>query len=111
MLQSNDFLPTCIQTAFTDAAIAACADGSGVIENPAACHFNPFMLVGEVTPCGTITRTDAAVMEKIWQGPVVDGRHLWYRLEPGSSTLGLAAKITSNGTTGPEAFPIPVGWL
>jgi hypothetical protein len=111
MLQSNDFLPTCIQTAFTDAAIAACADGSGVIENPAACHFNPFTLVGEVTPCGTITGTDAAVMEKIWQGPVVDGRHLWYGLEPGSSTLGLAATITSNGTTGPEAFPIPVGWL
>jgi hypothetical protein len=25
--------------------------------------------------------------------------------------LGLAATITSDGTTGPEAFPIPVGWL
>jgi hypothetical protein len=111
MLQSNDFLPTCIETAFTNAAIAACADASGVIEDPAACHFNPFALVGEVTPCGTITRTDAAVMEKIWQGPIVDGRHLWYGLEPGSSTLGLAATITSDGTTGPEAFPIPVGWL
>jgi hypothetical protein len=111
MLQSNDFLPTCIETAFTDAVIAACADASGVIENPAACHFNPFTLVGDVTPCGTITRTDAAVMEKIWEGPVVDGRHLWYGLEPGSSVLGLAATTTSDGTTGPEAFPIPVGWL
>jgi hypothetical protein len=111
MLQSNDFLPSCIETAFTNAAIAACADASGVIEDPAACHFNPFALVGEVTPCGTITRTDAAVMEKIWQGPIVDGRHLWYGLEPGSSVLGLAATITSDGTTGPEAFPIPVGWL
>jgi hypothetical protein len=111
MLQSNDFLPSCIETAFTNAAIAACADGSGVIEDPAACHFNPFALVGDVTPCGTITKTDAAVMEKIWQGPVVDGRHLWYGLEPGSSVLGLAATTTSDGTTGPEAFPIPVGWL
>jgi feruloyl esterase len=111
MLQSNDFLPACIETAFTNAVIAACADGSGVIENPAACHFNPFKLVGEVTPCGTITKTDAAVMEKIWEGPVVDGKHLWYGLEPGSSVLSLAATTSSNGTTGPDPFPIPVGWL
>ena len=111
MLQSKDFLPACKETAFTDAVIAACADGSGVIENPAACRFNPFKLVGEVTPCGTITQTDAAVMEKIWTGPVVDGRHLWYGLEPGSSVLSLAATTSSNGTTGPEPFPIPVGWL
>jgi hypothetical protein len=111
MLQSNDFLPSCKETAFTNAVIAACADGSGVIENPAACHFNPFKLVGDVTPCGTITETDAAVMEKIWEGPIVDGKHLWYGLEPGSSVLSLAATTTSNGTTGPEPFPIPVGWL
>jgi Tannase and feruloyl esterase len=111
MLQSHDFLPACKETAFTDAVIAACADGSGVIENPAACHFNPFTLVGEVTPCGTITRADAAVMAKIWEGPIVDGRHLWYGLEPGSSVLSLAATTTSDGTTGPEPFPIPVGWL
>jgi Tannase and feruloyl esterase len=111
MLQSKDFLPACKETAFTDAVIAACADGSGVIENPAACHFDPFKLVGEVTPCGTITETDAAVMDKIWDGPVIDGRHLWYGLEPGSSVLSLAATTSSNGTTGPEPFPIPVGWL
>lgn len=111
MLQSHDFLPGCKETAFTDAAIAACADGSGVIENPAACRFNPFELVGEVTPCGTITATDAAVMEKIWDGPVVDGRHLWYGLEPGASLSGLAATTTSNGTTSPEPFPISVAWF
>ena len=111
MLQSNDFLPACKETAFTNAVTAACADGSGVVENPAACHFNPFTLVGEVTPCGTITKTDAAVMEKIWAGPVVDGKHLWYGLEPGSSVLSLAATTSSNGATGPDPFPIPVGWL
>ena len=111
MLQSNDFLPSCKETAFTNAAIAACTDGSGVIENPAACHFNPFKLVGDVTPCGTITATDAAVVEKIWDGPVVDGKHLWYGLEPGASLFGLAATTTSNGTTGPVAFPVSVGWF
>jgi pimeloyl-ACP methyl ester carboxylesterase len=111
MLQSNDFLPTCKQQAFTDAVIAACADGSGVIENPAACRFNPFRLVGEVTPCGTITTTDAAVVAKIWDGPEIDGKHLWYGLEPGASLSGLAATTTSNGTTTPDAFPISTGWF
>jgi feruloyl esterase len=112
MLQSNDFLPSCKEQAFTNAVIAACADGSGVIENPAACNFNPLKLVGVVTPCGTITKLDADVMEKIWQGPVVQGQHLWYGLEPGANTLGLAGTTTSStGTTGPAAFPIPVGWL
>jgi feruloyl esterase len=111
MLQSHDFLPGCKEQAFTNAVIAACADGSGVIENPAACRFNPFSLVGEATPCGTITATDAAVVDKIWDGPVVDGRHLWYGLEPGTSLFGLAATTTSNGTTGPVAFPVSVGWF
>jgi feruloyl esterase len=111
MLRSNDFLPSCKEQAFTNAVIAACADGSGVIENPAACRWNPFRLVGEVTPCGQITPADAAVMEKIWNGPIVAGKHLWYGLEPGASLLGLAATTASNGTTGPSPFPIPVGWF
>lgn len=50
-------------------------------------------------------------MEKIWQGPVVDGRHLWYGLEPWASLSDLAATVTSNGTTSPEPFPLPVGWF
>jgi feruloyl esterase len=111
MLRSHDFLPSCKEQAFTNAVITACADGSGAIENPAACRFNPFRLVGDVTPCGTITATDAAVAERIWHGPIVDGKHLWYGLEPGTSLLGLAATTNSNGTTGPVAFPVSVGWF
>jgi feruloyl esterase len=111
MLRSNDALPSCKETAFTSAALAACADGSGVIENPAACHFNPHSLVGDVTPCGTITAADAAVMEKIWDGPLVDGNHLWYGLEQGASLFGLAGTSMANGTTSPAPFPITVAWL
>jgi feruloyl esterase len=111
MKQYNDFLPSCKEQAFTDAAIAACADGSGVIENPAACQWNPFRLVGDVTPCGTITTQDAAVMTKIWDGPIVDGTHLWYGLEPGTSLAGLASTATTNGVTTGNAFPIAQFWL
>jgi feruloyl esterase len=110
MKESNDFLPTCKETAFTEAAIAACdandAVTDGIISDPADCHWNPYSLVGLQTPCGTITTTDAAVVEKIWQGPVsTTGKQLWFGLSPGSSFADLAATTTTNGvTTGDPIF-------
>lgn len=112
MNESRDFLPTCKQVAFTDAAVRACGSAGGVITNPSACHWNPYALVGTVTPCGVITRQDAAVMEKIWQGPLDSrGRPLWYGLERGASLSGLAATTTINGVTVGEPFPVTVNWL
>ncbi|MBV8947409.1 MAG: tannase/feruloyl esterase family alpha/beta hydrolase [Solirubrobacterales bacterium] len=113
MLQSNDFLPSCKETAFTDAVTVACGGVDGVIQDPGNCHWNPFDLVGTVTPCGTITATDAAVVEKIWDGPrSTSGQRLWYGLEPGASFAGLAGTSTSsNGTTTGVPFPIAVAWL
>jgi feruloyl esterase len=85
MNSSGDFLPTCKEAAFTAAAVKACGSG-GVITNPSACSWNPDKLVGVVTPCGVITRQDAAVMTKIWQGPEnSQGKWLWY-----GSNAGLA---------------------
>ena len=112
MNESHDFLPTCKENAFVNAAVQACATTGGVITNPATCHFSPFTLVGSVTPCGTITSADAAVMQKIWQGPeTTRGRPLWYGLERGASLAGLAATITANGVTTGNAFPVSVAWL
>jgi len=112
MNSSGDFLPACKQIAFTDAVVKACGSTGGVIINPSACHWNPASLVGEVTPCGVITQQDAAVMTKIWQGPVnAAGQPLWYGLEPGASLTGLAATATVNGVTTGQPFPIPVSWL
>jgi Tannase and feruloyl esterase len=112
MKESRDFLPTCKEDAFVNAAVQACATTNGVITNPATCDFNPFTLVGTVTPCGTITQQDAAVMTKIWDGPeTTQGRPLWYGLERGASLAGLAATITTNGVTTADPFPIPVAWL
>jgi Tannase and feruloyl esterase len=116
MKESNDYLPACKENAFTDAVVKACDSKDGVTDNiisdPADCHWNPMKLVGASTPCGTITATDALVVEKIWQGPATTGgRKLWYGLEPGASFSGLAATSTVNGVTTGEPFPISATWL
>ena len=107
MKQMHDTLPGCKEDAFTAAVVKACdsRDGvtDGIISDPAGCHWNAGTLIGTQTPCGTITRTDATVMNRIWQGPVTTGgRWLWYGLERGASLAGLA--------TSPP-FPIAESWL
>jgi feruloyl esterase len=116
MNQMHDALPTCKQNAFTEAVVKACdpRDGvtDGIISNPAACNWNADKLIGLNTPCGTITATDATVMNKIWQGPVTThGRSLWYGLEHGASPAALAAITTTNGVTTPAPEPHAMGWL
>lgn len=112
--EMNDFLAPCKEAAFTEAATVACGGIDGVIQNPDSCAWNPQTLVGTVTPCGTITSTDAAVMEKILQGPVsLTGKKLWYGLEPGASLTGLAS-TTVNPTTGAivgSPFPIATDYI
>jgi Tannase and feruloyl esterase len=116
MNASDDFLPACKETAFTNAVIAACdgLDGvvDGVISDPSACHWDPHTLVGTNTPCGVITATDADVIEKIWQGPeTVRGTHLWFGLEPGADLSGLAGTATVNGVTTAVPLSIATDWL
>jgi feruloyl esterase len=115
MKQSGDYLPACKENAFTAAVVKACDSldkvTDGIID-PTRCHWDPMNLVGTSTPCGTITKTDAQVVAKIWEGPVTaDGKHLWYGLEPGASFAGLAGTATVNGATTPTPFPIAVTWL
>jgi hypothetical protein len=116
MNRMHDALPTCKEDAFTSAVIKACdaRDGvtDGIISNLAGCRWNADRLIGVQTPCGTITPADAAVMNKIWAGPVsTRGMKLWYGLERGASLAGLAATTTTNGVTTPAPFPITVSWL
>ncbi|QOV34600.1 tannase/feruloyl esterase family alpha/beta hydrolase [Streptomyces ferrugineus] len=61
-----------------------------------------------MTPCGTITAKDAAVVKKIWDGPRrPDGTRLRYGILPGASFARLAA--TSNGDGVPT--PLASGWF
>ncbi|GAA4663279.1 MULTISPECIES: tannase/feruloyl esterase family alpha/beta hydrolase [Amycolatopsis] len=116
MKQLNDALPSCKEDAFTQAVVKAC-DGDdgitdGIIGDPASCDWNADELVGESTPCGTITATDAAVMNKIWKGPeLTGGLPLWYGLTRGASPSMIAGTTTANGVTTPEPFGLPVAWL
>jgi len=113
MNESHNFLPGCIANAFTESAVRACGSTDGVITDPSACDWNPADLIGVRTPCGMITQEDAAVMEKIWQGPMsTTGKKLWYGLERGASLAALAATTTGgNGVAGGIPFSIPLGYL
>ncbi|HEY0932314.1 MAG TPA: tannase/feruloyl esterase family alpha/beta hydrolase [Trebonia sp.] len=116
MSRMHDALPTCKENAFTESAVKACdaRDGvtDGIISDPADCRWNADHLIGFKTPCGTITATDAAVMNKIWQGPeTTSGRPLWHGLERGASLDYVAVTATTHGVTTPQPFSIPLSWL
>lgn len=100
------------------------ADCNGIVSGAPAINWTRF-IPAEIWPalvmnqmhdalptCKEDAFTDAAVMNKIWQGPVTtSGRSLWYGPERGASLAGLAATTTTNGVTTPSPFPITASWL
>jgi pimeloyl-ACP methyl ester carboxylesterase len=112
MLNEENFLPQCKFAAFQAAAIEACDEvgdrvTDGVIGDPSRCDFDPRTLIGTVTPCGTITALDAAVVERILAGPrTTTGAFLWYGLTPGTTFAALAGTTTADGVTTGVPFPI-----
>jgi Tannase and feruloyl esterase len=105
MLLANNFIPQCKFAAANQAAVAACdgRDGvtDGIIGDWKGCHFDAQSLVGTVTACGTITATDAEIVNKIWEGPRdQNGNFLWFGLLPGASFAFLNTTVTApDGTT------------
>ena len=116
MLQSGDVIPQCKFDAFTSAAISACdpQDGisDGIISDWQNCTFDPHSLVGSVTPCGTITATDADIVGSMWVGAVdPQGDRIWYGFEPGSDFQGVnGTTIGPNGTLVGQPFAILPDW-
>ncbi|MDX3453570.1 tannase/feruloyl esterase family alpha/beta hydrolase [Streptomyces sp. ME02-8801-2C] len=112
MRESGRVISPCVFEALGRAVVAACDGNDGVrdgIVDPLACRFDPSRLIGMKTACGTVTAEDAAVVEKIWQGPRgQDGSFLWYGLTPGASFIGLAG---SNSTGAATPFPIAADWF
>jgi hypothetical protein len=89
----------CELEAFNTAAVKACDTldrvKDGIIDNPQQCHWDARRLIGTKVLCNgkeiTISAADAAVVNKIWAGPVSpDGKKLWYGPNRGASFSYLA---------------------
>ncbi len=89
------FLPTCKLQAMSAAVLAWCDGDDGVRDGllgvPTACDYRAALdsVVDEVTPCGEITREDADIAARIYEGPrTPDGGFVWYGLSPGVDLAG-----------------------
>lgn len=122
MNQEHNFVSNCVQTAFRQAAIAACdrKDGvtNGIIDRPDRCGYDPRTLVGRTVECEgekfTVTAADAKVMRKIWDGPTDrHGHKLWAGLPKGADPQPLAGTTTdeTTGQTSAPGFPVATGWV
>ncbi|QRP49076.1 tannase/feruloyl esterase family alpha/beta hydrolase [Amycolatopsis sp. FDAARGOS 1241] len=116
MQLAGDFIPQCKLAAFNAAATVACdkLDGvaDGIISDWQGCHFDARTVIGQATPCGTVTAIDADIVNKIWQGPVdPKGNPLWFGLQPGASFGGLNNTVTAaDGTTTGSPFGASDEW-
>lgn len=115
MHTENNPIPNCKLAAVVEASVAACdtIDGirDGVIENPAACDFDPHSLVGrEVGQCGAITGSDASIIARIIEGPRdQDGKFLWYGMPWGTDLTPLSG--TAGEPLEPRVMGITYDWL
>jgi feruloyl esterase len=112
MRLAGNVVPPCELAAATDAAVAACdpRDGvtDGIISDWQGCRFDARSLIGTVTGCGTITATDADLINTMWAGPRgVDGEFLWYGLEPGAGLQALNNSVNGVG----QPFFVGLEWF
>jgi Tannase and feruloyl esterase len=98
---NNDYLPTCKEDLVNTALQAHCPDQDGQVDgvfDPRNCDVLTVLdgLIGTVTPCGTFSKTDALVVQEIWQGPrysgsqndLLTGLPVWFGMEPGADLAG-----------------------
>jgi feruloyl esterase len=103
MLVNDNAIAPCKFEAAVKAVVEACdtvGDGvqDGVIGDPRACDWDPSALVGEQTPCGTITKADADIMRATWTGPRrADGSFIWYGIQRGARFSGIATTEVVDG--------------
>jgi Tannase and feruloyl esterase len=110
MKWTNDYLPTCKENLVNTTLQARCPDQDGQVDgvfDPRDCNVIGVLdsLIGTVTPCGTFTKTDALVVQAIWQGPrfsgsqndLLHGVPVWFGLEPGANLAGAYVPILGPG--------------
>ncbi|MEU7482121.1 tannase/feruloyl esterase family alpha/beta hydrolase [Lentzea sp. NPDC042327] len=115
--QDGHVVGNCVLNEFRKAAIEACDANDrvtdGIVDRPDRCGYDPRRLVGRTVLCDgrevTVTRADADVMRKVWDGPTDErGRNLWAGLPKGADPLWLAGTLP--GASGP-GFPVAVLWV
>lgn len=120
MGQEETFPSQCELKAFTDAAIDECdaLDGvlDGIINDPDACHFDPYKLVGNRIKCDgkkvTISEAVARVVLKVLQGPFDStGEPLWYGLNAGAVLDNLANTTVVGGKRIGDSFFVNEEWI
>lgn len=124
MKWAGNFMPQPKFETVNEEVVAAC-DGldrveDGIISDWEGCRPDARDYVGTATANGPITRKDAEVVNKIWEGPRgLNGELLWYGLLPGtpfggptSQVGGLANTVTWwPGFTTPQPFGIAPHWF
>lgn len=122
MMTLGNRVAPCKLQAFSDAVTPACDGEDGVTDglyDSRSCRFDPKSLIGQATPCGTISAADAEVVKNIWQGPRrPDGSFMWYGLEPGADMGSTPALTLGHSTAAPDGtaidgvpFAITTEWL
>lgn len=122
MMTLDNRVAPCKFDAVNEAVTHACDSNDGVIDglyDSRSCRFDPETLIGQKTPCGTITAADAEVVKNIWQGPHrPDGSFMWYGQEPGTDMGSTPALTLAHSIAAPDGtaidgvpFPITTEWL
>lgn len=124
MNQLQTLSPQCVLDAITAATVKSCDELDGVkdqvISDPDHCKFDPFTTVGQKVNCTgqtvTITRKDALVVQKTWEGMrSTNGSFLWYGLEKGTPLAGSAGLANTQCTTPSSCtgrpFPPSEDWI
>jgi len=121
MKEYDDYVSPAKLSAFRDAAAAALERDNGVVNDHIGVfdtwHFDPSKIVGSDTQDGPITETNAAVMQRIWEGPrSVQGRRLWGGVPATTETwgqnihqVGIAATAEEDGRRVPAPFMMALG--
>lgn len=121
MKQQETFLSSCVLQYFRQKAVEQCdaLDGvrDGLIEDPEACDFDPFAVVGDEIQCDG-THTDillemATVIEHITKGPKqVPWGPIFHGISPGIDYEHLAnSTISQDGTRSQKPGGICESWM
>lgn len=120
MDQMSHPLSQCAFDAIRNATVEACdnLDGvlDGIISAPDKCDFDPYSLVGKSFECSekeiTISTNDAAVVQKLWDGPrQTDGSFIWYGMSKGTQLRGLGNSPCTIGECASVPFQIASDWI